>query len=167
MSVPGAAAFLDRAGPSIAAYLGGDRHAAMAGFLSMVCTLDWDACQALLETRIPGGVEQAITNADVFFGSYLPALGAWQFGADKAAAISQPVLSVLGTDTDALFVESHELLRSWFSQLEECVIDDVGHLLHVQRATPVAEQFASFLGRHPMMSQWTAEPRAHSGLVSG
>ena len=83
-------------------------------------------------------------------GSYLPALQAWQFGPDQAAAISQPVLSVVGTDSERLFLDGHELLHSWFPQIEDCRIEDVAHLLHMQRPEPVARGLAGFLGRHSM-----------------
>lgn len=150
MSVPSAAAFFEKAGPALAAYGSGDREAAMAGFLSVVCSLDWETCRAQVEKHVPGGAAQAIKDADNFFGSYLPALGAWQFGARQAAAISQPVLSVLGTRTERLFVDSHDLLHAWFPQIEDCVIEDAAHLLHLERPQPVARGVAEFFTRHPI-----------------
>ena len=150
MSVPSAGAFFEKAGPALAAYGSGDRQGAMASFMSVVCSLDWEACRAQVETHVPDGVAQAIKDADNFFGSYLPALTAWQFGSKAAAAISQPVLSVLGTQTERLFVEGHDLLHTWFPQLEDCVIEDVAHLLHMQRPEPVARGVAEFFARHPM-----------------
>ena len=148
--VPSAAAFFEQAGPALAAYGSGDREAAMALFLSMVSGLDWETCRTVIEQRVPGGVAQAMKDADSFFGGYLPALGAWQFGRHEAARISQPVLSVLGTQTERLFMEGHDLLHSWLPQTEDLIVEDVGHLLHMQRAAPVAQGVAAFLGRHPM-----------------
>jgi pimeloyl-ACP methyl ester carboxylesterase len=104
----------------------------------------------VIEKRVPGGVAQAMKNVDNFFGSYLPALTAWQFGADQAALISQPVLSVFGMETEQLFVESHELLHSWFPQIEDCRIEGAAHLLHMQRPEPVARGVAEFFARHLM-----------------
>ena len=150
MSVPSAGAFFGAAGPALAAYGSGNREAAMASFLSMVCSLDWEACRAHVETNVPGGVALAVKDADNFFGSYLPALTAWRFGANEAAAISQPMLSVLGTRTERLFAEGHDLLHTWFPQLEDCLIEDVGHLLHMQHPDPVARRVAEFFARHPM-----------------
>jgi pimeloyl-ACP methyl ester carboxylesterase len=150
MSVPSAAAFFESAGPALAAYRSGDREAAMAAFLSAVCSLDWETCRAVLEEHVPGGTAQAIKDADTFFGSYLPALGAWQFGPNEAAAIHQPVLSVLGTQSERLFVEGRALLHSWFSQAEDLTIEGVGHLLHMQRPQHVVRGVAAFLGRHPI-----------------
>jgi pimeloyl-ACP methyl ester carboxylesterase len=150
MGVPSAAAFFEKAGPALAAYDSGDREGAMAGFLSVVSRLDWETCRTVIEKHVPGGVAQAMKHADNFFGSYLPALNAWQFGPKQAAAISQPVLSVLGTETERLFVDGHELLHSWLPQVEDCTIEGVVHLLHMQRPEPVARGVAEFFARHPI-----------------
>ena len=104
----------------------------------------------MIEKHVPGGVAQAIGDADTLFGSYLPALTAWQFGPAQAAAIAQPVLSVLGTETERWFVDGHELLHAWFPQVEDCPIEGVAHLLHLQRPEPVAQGVAAFFARHPM-----------------
>lgn len=145
-----AGAFFERAGPALAAYGAGDRDEAMARFMSVVSGLDWETCQAVIEQHIPGGVAQALTNVDTFFGSYLPALSAWPFGPPQVAAISQPMLSVVGTESDQWFVDSHALLHAWFPQVEDCRIEGVGHLLHIQRPEPVARGVAEFFARHPL-----------------
>ena len=147
---PSAGAFFEKQGPALAAYGSGDREGAMARFLSVVSSLDWETCQRVIEKHVPGGVAQAMEDVDDLFGSYLPALSAWQFGADQAAAISQPVLSVLGTESERLFADGHELLHSWFPQIEDCRIEGVAHLLHMQRPEPVARGVAEFFARHPM-----------------
>ena len=148
--VPSAGAFFETLGPALAAYASGDRDGAMAQFMSVVCSLDWETCQRVIGKNIPGGAAWAVKNADNFFEGYLPTLQAWQFGTEQAAGISQPVLSVLGTETQQLFVESHELLHSWFPQIEDCRIDGVAHLLHIQRPEPVARGLAEFFASHPM-----------------
>lgn len=150
MGVPSAGPFFEKAGPALAAYGSGDRERAMAGFLSMVGSLDWETCRTVVEKHVPGGVAQAIKHADNFFSSYLPALSAWQFGPEQAATISQPVLSVLGTESERLFVDGRELLHTWLPQLEDCTIEGVGHLLHMQRPEPVAQGVAEFFARHPI-----------------
>ena len=73
-------------------------------------------------------------------------------GREDAAAIRQPVLSVLGADTQPVWVETAGFLRSALPQVEECTIDGVGHLLHIQRPEPVARAVSAFLGRHPIAS---------------
>jgi pimeloyl-ACP methyl ester carboxylesterase len=148
--VPSAGSFFEKIGPSLAAYSAGAREAAMAGFLSVVSSLEWATCRALVEQRVPGSVTQAIEHADGFFGSYVPAIAEWRFGLERAAAISQPVLSVLGGETEQLFVEGHDLLHAWFPQLEDCPVEGVAHLLHLQDPGPVARGMAAFFARHPI-----------------
>jgi 3-oxoadipate enol-lactonase len=151
-SVPSAQALFERAAPSFDAYRAGDHEQAVASFLSLVSALGWETCRDRLEENVPGGVANAIRDADTFFGVELPALSAWEFGAERAAAITQPVLSVLGTETEQLWVEVAALLRSWFPEVEELAIDGLGHLLQMQSPKPVARGLAAFLGRHPMLA---------------
>ena len=40
------------------------------------------------------------------------------------------------------------MLRSWFPESEEVVIEGVGHLLHLERPEPVAAGIAAFFARH-------------------
>jgi pimeloyl-ACP methyl ester carboxylesterase len=148
LSVPGAAAFLQKAGPAFEAYAAGQPETALAVFMSAVSGLEWDACRTVLDSRVPGAVTAAIRDADTFFGVELPALGAWTFGAAEAAGISQPVLSVLGTETEPLWVEIAMLLRSWLPQVEDCTIQGAGHLLQIQRPEAVAQGLADFFNRH-------------------
>jgi pimeloyl-ACP methyl ester carboxylesterase len=148
LSVPSGEAFLEQAGPAFEAYVSGDHTGALAMFMTAVSGLEWTSSKALLEERVPGAIEQAITDADTFFGIELPALTEWTFGREQAAVIHQPVLSVLGTETQPLWVEVAEFLRSALPQVDERAIDGVGHLLHIQRPEPVARTMAEFLGRH-------------------
>ena len=104
----------------------------------------------MLEERVPGAVAQAIKDADTFFGVELPALTEWGFGAEQAAGIECPVPSVLGSDTQPLWVEVADFLRSSLPHVEDCTIDGVGHLLHIQRPEPVARAMTKFLGRHTL-----------------
>jgi len=150
LSVPAAAGFLEKARPAFEAYTAGQHERALATFLSAASGLGWDACRAVLDQRVPGAVPQAIEDADTFFGIELPALSAWSFGAGQAAGIVQPILSVLGGDTEPLWVEVSGLLRSWWPRVEECTIEGAGHLLHIQRPEPVAECLAAFCSRHPL-----------------
>ena len=149
LGAPSAGAFLEKVGPAVTAYGSGDGAGAVARFLSMVCSLDWDTCQKVIEKHVPGGVALALKSADNLFESYLPALSAWEFGAREAASIAQPVLSVLGRQSEQLFVDSDALLHSWFPQMQDCRIEGVAHLLHVQRPEPVGRAVGDFFARHP------------------
>jgi pimeloyl-ACP methyl ester carboxylesterase len=148
LSVPSGEAFLQQAGPAFEAYGSGDPLGAFAMFMSGVSGLDWTRCRALLEERVPGTVAQAVEDADTFFGIELPALTAWEFGPQQAAAIGRPVLSVLGSQTEPLWVEVADFLRSSLPRVEELTVEGVGHLLHIQRPEPVARGMAEFLERN-------------------
>jgi pimeloyl-ACP methyl ester carboxylesterase len=148
MSLPLGGAFLEAAGPVFEAYASGDHSGAFAMFVAAASGLDWEACRALLEERIPGVVTQSIEDADTFFGVELPAVAAWTFGTEQAAAVRRPVLSVVGAETQPLWVEIAEFLRSSLPHVEELTIDGVGHLLQIQRPEPVARGIASFLERN-------------------
>lgn len=149
-SVPSAAAFLEKAGPSLEAYGAGDRAAAMASFLSVVSGLDWETCRAVIDEHVPGGADRALAEADFFFASDLPALQGWVFGPEQAAGVSQPVLSMLGAETEQLFVDGGVVLRSWFPQAEEQTLKRAGHLLQIQCPDAVCAGLAEFFVHHPM-----------------
>jgi len=150
VSLPYGQAFLNEAAPVFEAYAGGDHAGAFAMFVAAASGLDWATCRALLEERIPGVVAQSITDADTFFGIELPALTDWTFGAEQAAAINRPVLSVVGAETQPLWMEIADFLRASLPHIEECTIDGVGHLLQIQQSEPVARRIAEFLGRNSM-----------------
>jgi pimeloyl-ACP methyl ester carboxylesterase len=148
VSLPLGEAFLNAAGPVFEVYERGDHSGAFAMFVAAASGLEWETCRALLEERIPGVVAQSINDADTFFGVELPAVAKWEFGPEQAAAIRRPVLSVIGAETQPLWVEIAAFLRSSLPYVEECTIDGVGHLLQIQRPEPVARGIAEFLERN-------------------
>jgi len=150
LSLPLGVAFLQAARPVFDAYASGDHSRAFAMFVAAASGLDWERCRALLEERIPGVVAQSIKDADTFFGVELPALAEWTFGPEQAAAMQRPVLSVIGSETQPLWVEIAEFLRSSVPDVEECTIDRAGHLLQIQHPRPVAHAMAQFMTRYPI-----------------
>jgi pimeloyl-ACP methyl ester carboxylesterase len=152
-SLPAGQAFLGAAAPVFETYASGDHERALAAFMSAVSGLDWSECQALLAQRVPDAVENALADADTFFGVELPALAEWRFEGGQAAAIDQPVLSLTGAETERLWIEIADFLRSSLPRVEHCTIEGVGHLLHIQRPEPVAHELAKFLARHPISSE--------------
>jgi pimeloyl-ACP methyl ester carboxylesterase len=147
-SVPSAPAFFEEVGPAFAAYECGDRQGAVAGFFRTASGLDWDTCHALLDEHVPGAFADAVRDADTLFGVELPALSDWSLDATKASTIRQPVLSVLGSETSPLWVESAAELRAVVPTVEDATIEGLGHFLHMQRPAPVADRIALFLGAH-------------------
>jgi pimeloyl-ACP methyl ester carboxylesterase len=65
---------------------------------------------------------------------------------EQAPAVDQPVLSVLGSETEPLWVEVADFLRSSLADVEECTIDGVGHLLH---SSPSLEKWPSSWSETP------------------
>ena len=165
VSLPLGQAFLQSAGPVFDAYERGDHAAAFAMFAATASGLDWAECQALLEERIPGAVAQSIRDADTFFGVELPSLLLWAFGPEQAAAIHQPTLSLLGGDTQPLWVEIADFLRSSLPHIEEYTVDSVGHLLQIQRPAPVAQAIAEFLGRNSLGATSTGSGASTTALL--
>lgn len=152
LSLPAGQAFLAGADPILDQYQRGDHAGAFAGFMTAVSGLDWPECRALLEERAPGTVEQSIADAHTFFGVELPSLAGWALDPADATGIGQPVLSVRGNGTLPLWVEVAAFLRRHLPDVDECVVDGAGHLLHLQRPDPVARGIRRFLDRHPMAS---------------
>ena len=147
---PSASAFFEQAGPPMEAHGSGENETAMAGLISLASGLEWETARAVIDDYVPGSVAQAIKDADTFCGVDLPALSAWEFGSDDAAAISQPVLSMLGADSERLFVEGAALLRSWLPDVEDLTVEGAGHLLQIQRPKTVARGIAEFFDHHPI-----------------
>ena len=150
VSLPRGQAFLKEAAPVFETYASGDHAGAFGMFVAAASGLDWETCRALLEERIPGVVTQSIKDADTFFGTELASLPGWTFGAEEAAAIHRPVLSMVGAETQPLWMEIADFLRASLPYVEESTIDGVGHLLQIQEPKPVARQIAQFLARNSM-----------------
>jgi pimeloyl-ACP methyl ester carboxylesterase len=105
----------------------------------------------IIDRAVPGGVAQAITDADTFFQIELPALQEWSaFSGDEAQSIDAPVLFVLGQDSLPVFHEGRDLVRSWLPQTEVAIIPDACHLLQMENPAAVGEALTDFFSRHPM-----------------
>jgi pimeloyl-ACP methyl ester carboxylesterase len=148
LTVPGAQEFFEEVGPALNAFGAGNHESAVSNFLSSASGLDWPTCRSTIERHAPGTIAQTVKDAETFFGIELPSLQTWEFGPEHAAAISQPVLSVVAGETRQLWVDVAAALRSWMPQVEECTIKGLGHLLHLQSPRPVADALADFLARH-------------------
>ncbi len=131
--------------PMLNAYRSGDKRTAVEIFSNAVFGPNW---QLIVEHAVPGGVTQAVAGMDTFIQEQ-PAIDAWQFGPSEAAAIKQPVLSVIGIHSTPLAMKSRELLHSWFPQMEDLDVDAT-HLLQMQDPKGVARGLAGFFSRHPV-----------------
>jgi pimeloyl-ACP methyl ester carboxylesterase len=143
----GRALFGQQVGPALRLYLQGDKAGAVATFLSVVSGPDW---QSIVERYIPGGVEQAVNDADTYFQVELPALRAWNFGPEQAITITRPCLSVVGTRSHRSFQDGRELLASWLPHVEDFDLDGATHFLQIQDPEGAAKGLAQFFERYPI-----------------
>jgi pimeloyl-ACP methyl ester carboxylesterase len=146
--------------PALQRYSAGDKAGAVDTFMRGV---SGPAYRAVLEQAFPGAFDQAVADADTFFGQELPALRQWSFSREEASRITQPVLAVLGDRSDAVrpageggahvFRERQELLLAWLPNVEPFILPDATHLLHVQNPRGMAEGLAAFFARHPLSAR--------------
>jgi 3-oxoadipate enol-lactonase len=141
----GKAAFEQTTLPMLNAYRAGHKRQALEIFADRVFGPNW---QGVVEQAIPGGVEQAVNAMDIFIREQ-SAIQEWQFGATEAAAIRQPVLSVVGSRSAQLMQEGRSLLHTWFPQTEDWDVQAT-HLLQMQDPKGMAHGLADFFARHPL-----------------
>ena len=132
--------------PAMQRYQAGDRAGAVDTFARGVFGAEY---RDPLERGLPGVVEQAVADADAFFGQELPALQQWSFTQEDASRITQPVLGVLGANTAPTFPDRLDLLLSWLPNAERFELAGATHLLHLQKPRELAEALASFYARVP------------------
>ncbi|MGH2707151.1 MAG: alpha/beta fold hydrolase [Actinomycetota bacterium] len=147
---PGAqATFKRQVARTIRLYTPGDKAGAVKAFLRAFGGSDW---QRIIESRIPHGVKSAVRDADTFFQIELPALREWEFGPEEAATITQPALSVLGTESQGFFREGRKLLHSWLPHVEDFDLQGATHFLQIQDPEGIAKGLVAFLFRYPIPS---------------
>jgi pimeloyl-ACP methyl ester carboxylesterase len=150
--VPSGAAFgKEVIAPTMKRYHAGDPDGAVDAFLRRVAGPNWRDDMARM---VPGSPQQAERDARTFFEVEVPALEQWELGA-KVKRISQPVLYVLAGDSHPMFTEGRDLVRSWFPESEDQVVQGVTHALQMQKPEPVAAVVGDFLRRHPIEDRRT------------
>jgi pimeloyl-ACP methyl ester carboxylesterase len=136
--------------PAVQRYRAGDTAGAVDTFFRGVFGEGYGPA---LEQGLPGAFDQAVAEADAFFGQELPALQQWAFTEDDARRITQPVLLVLGEKSTPTFPERRDLLLAWLPDAEPVDLPDTRHLLHVERPADVAEALARFFAFHPLAAR--------------
>jgi pimeloyl-ACP methyl ester carboxylesterase len=131
--------------PAMQLYGSGEKSRAVDFWLQGTCGPDY---RAALEQVLPNAFDQAIADADTFFGQELPAVQQWSFTQEDAQRITQPVLAVLGAKSNPIFHERRELLLTWLPNVESFVLPEATHLLQVQNPGGMAEALAAFFARH-------------------
>jgi len=143
-------AFVDTA---LQLYRTGDKAGAIDTFLRGVCGPTY---RALLDRVLPGAFDQAVADADTFFGQELPAVQQWSFSREDASRISQPVLAVVGAkslELSPIWRERQELLLAWLPNAEPFVLPNATHLMHVENPHDMAEVLSTFFARHRLSTK--------------
>ena len=135
--------------PALQRYGAGDRAGAVDTWMQGVCGPNY---RAALEQALPGAFDQAVADAETFFGQELPSVQQWAFTQAEARRITQPVLAVLGAQSNPTFHERHELLLAWLPNVESFTLPGATHLLQVQNPRGMAESLAAFFAHHPFVA---------------
>jgi pimeloyl-ACP methyl ester carboxylesterase len=113
----------------------------------------WPGYRATLEGVLPGAFAQAVADAETWFERERPGQLAWRFEEVEVRRIKQPILSVLGGESDALwsrFGETHRLLLEWLPHAEGFVLPGTTHFMQLEDPRVMAEALAAFWARHPL-----------------
>lgn len=133
--------------PALRRYKAGDKAGAVDVWMRGTCGPDY---RIALEQVLPGAVEQAVADADTFFGQELLAVQEWPFTDEKARRVTRPALAVLGEKSRPIFRERRELLLAWLPDIESFELPEATHLLQVDNPRGMAEALAAFFARHPL-----------------
>jgi len=150
LEVPSGALLFEALGPSVQKYEAGDRAGAVDSFLSGVCGKDY---RRIVESQLPGAFDQAAADSDSFFTGELPAVGEWTFTEKDAARIRQPVLAVMGANSDRdigipVFAEIQDRVLQWFPNARPFVLEGAAHLLQVENPKDTSDRLASFFAEN-------------------
>ena len=107
----------------------------------------WADYRTALDDTLPGAFDQAVTDAETTFEYELPGLLEWQFGEREARQIHQPVLSVLGGESEILWPRLGEAYRWTLDRIpnaEGFIVLGTTHFLQVQSPRVVAEALSTF-----------------------
>jgi pimeloyl-ACP methyl ester carboxylesterase len=134
---------------AIQLYQAGDKAAAVDTFMRAVSGPGY---RATADRALPGAFDQAVADADTFFGQELPAIRQWTFGPAEAARIKQPVLLVMGGkshEVSPVWQQRQDLLTTWMGHAEPFVLDRATHMLHLENARGLAERLGAFFANPP------------------
>jgi len=92
----------------------------------------------------------AVADGDTFFEVEQPSLQSWDFTREDAKSNNQPVLSVLGTNSERVFKQIHELILSWIRRTETLILPNSTHILHMMNAKGMAKGLEEFFSSYPL-----------------
>jgi pimeloyl-ACP methyl ester carboxylesterase len=148
--VPSTPRLMESLASTFPVYEAGDKAGAIDGCLQAALGAGY---REVLDRALPGAFAQAATDADTFFQFELPALQQWSFTQADASRITQPVLSVIGSESHKLWkgrTEVHELVQAWWPQAETFSLQGAAHALQIENPTGMAKGLTAFFARHPI-----------------
>jgi pimeloyl-ACP methyl ester carboxylesterase len=145
LGVPSTGPHMAALTPAIECYGAGDYAGAIDGLFSVVFGPGW---KPAADRAVPGGAEQAESDAATFFECELPGVGAWQFDSRRAGQVRQPLLFMMGSATVPFHKEAGARIREWWPDSEHCVVPGATHALQVVEPAGVANGLAQFIARH-------------------
>lgn len=109
--------------------------------------------RSILDQVLPGAFEQAIADAETWFETELPGWLDWRFSETEARRITQPVLVVLGSESNELwprFGETHRLLLERLPHVHGFILPGATHGLQIWNPVGMAEALGDFFVQHPI-----------------
>jgi pimeloyl-ACP methyl ester carboxylesterase len=134
-------------------YQEGKAEAALQAFAAIIFGADYVRAQAKRQSAADH--RRKMADARGTFDGDLPSLDGWRF-TEAVSDIRHPVLSLIGADSDATFLETlgfaaisevRAMVAAHLPQSEHRVIAGVNHLLHVSAPEAVAEELVAFYRR--------------------
>ena len=89
-------------------------------------------------------------DADTFLQVEMPAAYAWNFDAETAKKIKQPVLSILGAHSPERAQRVHAIFKQWVPQTETTALPEAEHALPLMDPPGIARALAEWFERHPI-----------------
>lgn len=135
-------------GDAVGRFQVGDGAGALDVFLATACGPEY---RAALARNLPAGAfDRALESAETIFRADLPALAAWSFGPEEAAALAAPALIVTGADTLPVLRDANAQLTTWLLHADGFELPSASHLLMLQNPGDLANALADFFARHPI-----------------
>lgn len=91
----------------------------------------------------------AVADGDTFFEVEQPSLQSWDFTREDAKSNNQPVLSVLGTNSERVFKQIHELILSRIRRTETLILPNSTHM-YMMNPKGMAKGLEQFFSSYPL-----------------
>jgi pimeloyl-ACP methyl ester carboxylesterase len=146
VGTPGAAEFRHANAQLLETHEARGPQVALEEFMTMLVGRSW---REVSERDMPGSVEAMERDAATFFGSDIPALLSWRFGASEAARVPCPILYVGGGQSSLWFTEMRARILHLLPDAEQATVQGAGHFLASTHPAELAALLLAHFRRHP------------------